>query len=158
MKGIVTGKKELKNSAFADDATIYTGSNSSLAHLEMTPMHFEKATDIKYNKTKCMGIWLGSNKGNPRKPLGFKWNSDTIKMSGYTYGHNTIKTQKENWEKVRKKIRENIRKWGRLQLSLIGKKILINQVMLSKIWYLASVEKPLTDIIQKIRKGILDFF
>ena len=96
VKGIVIGKKELKNSAFADDTTIYIVSNSSLAHLEMQPMHFKKATDIKYNKTKCMGIWLGSNKGNPRKPLRFKWNSDTIKILGYTYGHNTIQTPEEN--------------------------------------------------------------
>ena len=27
-----------------------------------------------------MGIWLGSNKCNPRKPRGFKWNLDTIKI------------------------------------------------------------------------------
>ena len=42
--------------------TVYIGNNSSLAHLEMQLMYFEKATDIKYNKRKCMGIWLGSNK------------------------------------------------------------------------------------------------
>ena len=84
-----------------------------------------------------MGIWLGPNKDNPRKPLGFKWNSDTIKILGYSYGHNIIQTREQNWEKVRKETRENIRKSGNLQLSLIGKKILINQVMLSKIWYIA---------------------
>ena len=33
-----------------------------------------------------MGIWLGSNKGNPRKPLVFRWNSDAITILGYTYG------------------------------------------------------------------------
>ena len=27
-----------------------------------------------------------------------------------TYGHNTIQTQEQNWEYVRKKIREDIRK------------------------------------------------
>ena len=104
-----------------------------------------------------MGIWLGSNKGNSRKPLGFKWNSDAIKILGYTYWHNTIQTREENWEKVRKKPRDDIRKCGHLQLSLIGQKILINQAMLSKIWYLAHVEKPPTDIIQSIPKDILDF-
>ena len=104
-----------------------------------------------------MGIWLGSNKGNPKKYLGFKWNSDTIKILGYTYGHNTIQTREENWEKVRKKIREDMRKWGHLQLSPIWKKTIINQVMLSKIWYLAYVEKPPTDIIQNIWKDILEF-
>ena len=60
------GEKELKTSAFVDDTTTYIGSNSSLAHLETQLMYFEKATNIKYNKTKCMGIWLGFNKGNPR--------------------------------------------------------------------------------------------
>ena len=94
IKGVVIGEKELKTSAFADDTTIYIESNNSLAHLETKLMHFEKATDVKYNKTKCMGIWLGSNKGNPRKPLGFKWNSGKIKILGYTYGYNTIKTRK----------------------------------------------------------------
>ena len=39
----------------------------------------------------------------------------------------------------------------------LGKKILINQFMLSKILSLAYVEKPPTDIIQNIRKDILDF-
>ena len=72
IKGIVLGEKELKTSAFDDDTTIYIGSNNSLAHLETQLMHFERAIDIKCNKTKCMGIWLRSNKCNPREPLGFK--------------------------------------------------------------------------------------
>ena len=72
IKSIAIGKKELKTSAFADDTTIHIGSNGSLAHLEMQLINFEKATDIKYSKTNYIGKWLGSNKGNPRKPLGFK--------------------------------------------------------------------------------------
>ena len=58
---IVINEKELKTSAFADHTTIYIGRNSSLAHLETQLIHFE-AADIKYNKTKCMGKWPGSNK------------------------------------------------------------------------------------------------
>ena len=42
--------------------------------------------------------------------------------------------------------------------SFIGKKILINQVMLSKIWYLTYVKKKTpADIIQNIRKDKHDF-
>ena len=135
IKGIVIGEKELKTSAFADDATIYLGSNSSVAHLKTQLMHFEKATGIKYNKAKCMGTWLGSNKGNPRKPLGFKWNPDTIKFLGYTYRHNTIQTREENWEKVSKKS-ESINRSGSIYNYHSQEKILLlNQVMLSKIWY-----------------------
>ena len=54
IKDIVIGEKELKTSAFLDDTTIYIGSNSSLAHLETQLMRFEKTSDIKFSKTKCM--------------------------------------------------------------------------------------------------------
>ena len=37
---------------------------------------------------------------------------------------------------------KNINKCNNLQLSLIGRKLIINQIMLSKIWYLADVETP----------------
>ena len=43
IKGIVIGEKELKTSNFADDTTIYIGSNSSLAHLKTQLIHFEKS-------------------------------------------------------------------------------------------------------------------
>ena len=99
IKSIAIDEKELKISAFVDDTIFYIGNNSSLAHLEMQLMQFEKYTDIKYNKTKFMGIWLRSNKRNTKKLLGFKWNSDSIKMLCCTYGHNTIQTREQNLEK-----------------------------------------------------------
>ena len=48
-------------------------------------------------------MWLGSNKGNKRKALGFKWNSDTIKNLGYTYGRNTTQTREKKLGKGKKK-------------------------------------------------------
>ena len=72
IKGIEIGEKELETPAFVDDTTIYIGNNSSLAHLKTQLMHFEEATDIKYDKTKCIRVWIGSNKCNLRKTLGFK--------------------------------------------------------------------------------------
>ena len=61
-------------------------------------------------------------------------------------------------EKVRKKINEDIRKWIHLNLSLIGKKIIINQVMLSKIWFLAYVEKPPEKLFKKLDKIYTTFY
>ena len=49
------------------------------------------------------GNTVRPNKSNPRKPPGFKWNSNTINTLGYTYGNNTIQAREENWEKVTKK-------------------------------------------------------
>ena len=106
---------------------------------------FEKATDIKYNKTKFIGMWLGSNRGNNTKPVGFKWTSHKIKILGYTYSPDTNVKYEENREKVRKKYR------------MIGKKTRINQSMFSKVWYLAYVERPPEQIIQNIKKNIQNF-
>ena len=50
-----------------------------------------------------MVIWLRFNKCKPKKPLGFKWDSDITKILGYTYGHNIIQTLLQNWKNVRKK-------------------------------------------------------
>ena len=91
----------------------------------MRLMHFEKGTGIKYNKTKYMGIWLELNKGDFRKPQGLKWNSNTMKVLGKTYG--TISTKHGN--KTGKRLEKNARGYkevGHLQLSLTREKILIN--------------------------------
>ena len=59
-------------------------------------MHFEETTHLNYNKTKSIGIWRASNKGNPRKLLGFKWNSDATNNLGYTKNNNTILAREQN--------------------------------------------------------------
>ena len=54
-------------------------------------------------------------------------------------------------------MQKDISKWNNLKLSLIGRKLIINQVMLSKIWYLAYVETPPKHIIQDIKRAIYNF-
>ena len=75
IKGIKRDQREIKTSAFTDDTTLYWGDNKALKHLQIQLNLFEKATNIKYNKTKCIGMWLGSNRGNTMEPMGFKWTS-----------------------------------------------------------------------------------
>lgn len=75
-----------------------------------------------------------------------------IKILGYIYGN-----ADENWFKVKTKIQKSINKWNNLKLSLIGKKTVINQVLLSKIWYLAYVETPPKNVIQEIKRDIYNF-
>ena len=97
IKGIVIGAKAMKL-LLLSMMQQYTY-NISLADLETQLKYFEKATDIKYNKIICTGIWLGSNKSNLRKPLDCKFKSNTIIILGYIYGHNTLQTREQNWER-----------------------------------------------------------
>ena len=75
IKGINIGQKELKISAFADDTTLYLGDNTSFSHLKSQLRDFELFTGVKYNRKKCFGLWLGKNRYNIEKPLGFNWSS-----------------------------------------------------------------------------------
>ena len=128
IKGIKIGPKEIKVSAFADDTTLYIGDNSSFPHLKKQLQESEMFAGVKYNRKKCCGLWLGKNRYNIEKPMGFNWNSYEIKILGYICGN-----EYENWFKVKTKIQKSINKWNSLKLSLIGKKTVINQVLLSKI-------------------------
>lgn len=76
---------------------------------------------------------------------------------GYIYGQNLKDNREQNWQKVKSKIQEDTSKWNNLKLSLIGRKLIINQVMLSKIWYLAYVETPPKHIIQDIKITVYNF-
>ena len=157
IKGITISQKEIKVSAFADDTTLYIGENNSFKHLQTQLHDLELFAGIKYNRKKCVGMWLGVNIDNQEKPLHFKWNSEKIKILGYTYGQNQKDNQEVNWQKVKTKILKDINKWNNLKLSIIGRKLIINQVMLSKIWYLAYVETPPKHIIQDIKRTIYNF-
>lgn len=155
--GIEVNEKEIKASAFADDTTVYLGNNRSIEALGEQLREFENNTGVKYNKNKCIGLWLGENIDNTITPIGINWGSEKIRILGYTYGQNPTANQEENWGKIRDKIRKDIKKWNNLKLSLIGKKLIINQVLLSKFWYLAYVETPPTNIIQEIQTDIFNF-
>ena len=85
-----------------------------------------------------MAIRLGSNKGNPRKPLAFKQNSDIIKILCYIYGQNSIPTCKQNSNTT----------------ITHGKEILINHVMLCKI---GTQKIQLPRILSKKKEDIHDF-
>ena len=157
IQGIKVSETEIKISAFADDTTLYIGENDSLIHLQSQLQDFELFAGVKYNREKCVGMWLGINIDNTEKPLGFKWNSEKIRILGYIYGQNPKDNQDQNWQKIKTKIQKDISKWNNLRLSLIGRKLIINQVMLSKICYLAYVETPPKPIIQDIKKDIYNF-
>ena len=73
---------------------LYTlGENRFFMHLQTQLQDFELFAGIK-NKNKCVGMWLGVNIDNTEKPLGFKQNSDKIKVLGYICGQNSKKTTK----------------------------------------------------------------
>ena len=157
IRGITVQDKEIKVSAFADDTTLYLETLESITALGHQLSVFEKYTGIKYNPKKCVGLWLGTNKNRPDTPLNFTWGSEKIKILGFVYTTDPKQSKIENWLSIKSKIEKDIKKWHNLKLSLLGKKLIINQVLLSKIWYYAYVENPPQDIINQLNFMIYNF-
>ena len=84
IKGIQVLEKEIKISVFVDDTTLYIGDNRSFPYLQNQLQDFGQFLGVKYNRNKCFGMWLGVNIDNTEKPMGFKWNSDQIKILVYS--------------------------------------------------------------------------
>lgn len=63
-----------------------------------------------------------------------------------------------NWEGVLKGIERRLRFWKLRNLTLKGKVLVINALMLSKIWYVLSVTSLPHEYFKRIKESVLDFF
>ena len=160
IKGIKIGETELKITQHADDTNFFVVGIDSILKLGIEIDKFEKATGAKLNIGKCQGMWLGSYKAREDKPLNYKWTATQIKVLGVYLanpGVPTEITESQNWNKYLKNIKDIINIWKQPKLSLKGKRIIINQLILSKIWFLAQVIPVPQKVIIDLERLVLDF-
>ena len=72
------------------------------------------------NRGKCEGLWLGSNQNRTHKPLGFKWQTDKIKVLGIHIGNTAL--SHTIWDDKIDKFIRTLYLWKMRDLSLKGKK------------------------------------
>ena len=66
-----------------------------------------------------------------------KWPVFSIKILGITFD-NAVPVN-SNWDKISANIAKRIHIWKRVRLSLRGRKIIIKQILLSKLWYIGQI-------------------
>ena len=119
-KGIPVHSIIHKISRYADDTTLTVVGDESIERLAYHLDLYEKASGPKVNRDKCEGLWLGSNQNRADKPLGFKWQTDKIKVLGIHIG-NTVFSHTIWVDKIDKFIR-TLNLWKMRDLSLKEKK------------------------------------
>ena len=62
-----------------------------------------------------------------------------------------------NWVKISESLTKKFHIWNRLRLSLRDKKIIINQILLSKLWYIAQIYTIPKYMKKEIEKKIYGF-
>ena len=83
------------------------------------------------------------------------WSSFSIKILGIIFDNDV--PDNSIWDKISANLTKQIHIWNRVTLSLRGRKIIINQILLSKLWYIGQIYTMPKYIKKEIEKRIHDF-
>ena len=87
------------------------------------------------------------------QPRQMKSSQVSIKVLGINFGNSIL--DNSNWDKISEGITKN-HIWNRVRLSLRSKKIILNQILLSKLWYIGQIY-TIPKCIKKEIERIYDF-
>ena len=141
----------ITNQMFADDTLLFLdGTKDNLDRALTVINRFGAASGAKLNLHKSVGLWVAKSERTWQwgEEAGLKWlpSGEVTKYLGYPFGIHI--PQKEKDGKMLNQIRKHLGKWSQHPLSLAGRIMVSNQVILSSIWYLASC----TDLTRKALK------
>ena len=131
----------ITNQMFADDTLLFLdGTRDNMDRALTVINRFGAASGAKLNLHKSVGLWLSQSERTWQwgEEAGMKWlkPGEVTRYLGYPFGLNI--PQKEKDGKMLSQIRKHIAKWSNHTLSLAGRIMIANQVVLSSIWYFAS--------------------
>ena len=154
----IPGRRVPKTIQYADDFTLLLSNRTSLTQLFKICQDFERATGSTINVAKTQGLTLG--RPSSRDPFfdTIHWRNDSgLEILGMTYFPDYLRTQNANWLKLLSAIRTDFTHLKARSLSLTGKVLILNAVILAKVWYKASVLPLLPPDQRTLEKLIFDF-
>lgn len=140
-------------SAYADDTAIHIGSVRDIEIVDVKIKDFEEATGLKVNKHKSKFIPMGEWKGAP--PKSQYQIVETTRYLGVPVGTN--RNLDEFWEKIKLSVRTEMSAWKYKPSSVYDRSLIIKTMVLSKIWYYASVLPVKTEWLVSIEKECLEY-
>jgi hypothetical protein len=131
----------ITNQMFADDTLLLLDSNKENMDRALAVIHrFGAASGAKLNLHKYVGIWLSEHKRTWQwgEATSLKWlpQGEVTRYLGFPFGLRIPQQEKDN--KMLSQLWKHLSIWSTQKLSLAGRIMIANQVVLSSIWYLAS--------------------
>ena len=135
------GKKQnIKLSQYADDTTIICTNTQSIHHIFNIFHQYEIATGATLNQNKTKGLELGGFNHNLHNiPFPITWEQHGIKILGIKFHNDNLYMSNLNWSEAITKLQNKSNFLQFRYLSFKGKALLINTILLSKIWFLANI-------------------
>ena len=151
------GRKEtLKLSQYADDTSFISTNFSDIPFIFEQFSKYSEATGCSLNITKTEGLLIQTNRifyNNNKFPI--KWKiTDFVKILGIQFNNDIEITNRYNRIKCIQKMENNVKLQNQRHLSLKGKTVIINTILLSKQWYICSVFPLPKNLIPEINKII----
>ena len=136
------GRKESwKLSQYADDTSFISTNFSDIPFIFEQFSKYKKATGCSLNINKTEGFLIQTNRvfyNNNKFPIKRKI-TDFVKILGIYFNNDIKITNRYNIIKCIQKMKNNVKLQNQRHLSLKGNTIIINTILLSKLWYVCSV-------------------
>jgi len=151
---ILPGGTEVKISMYADDTTLILSNERSIKQSFVLVERYERASGAKLNQQKTNGVFLGRWKYKLSGPVDISWVT-SAKIIGFYFGYND--PSRTVWDEKISDIRKAIAAWENSDLSMKGKVTVVNNFILSKLWYLAEVIPPPKNRVKLINRLVFQF-
>ena len=154
IKGIKTKYgKEIKVLAYADDTTIMIRDAKSIEKVLEKYEQYAKASEAKINIEKTEILKLGKwKKKMPQEEKYKKYVKKEVKILGALFHENRHQTSARNWEKKEETVLKIIKSHEKREISLFGKVLLINSLIMSQFWHIGAILQPNKGYTKKIYK------
>ena len=157
IRGIQVDGCETKITQLADDTTCFVKDKASLRHLLSVFKQFELCAGLKMNVDKTKAKVLGPEAMPHDNLFGLDWTEDAIHTLGVSLSGDENDHYILNYKKRLKNMKNVLSSWKCRRLSLKGKVTEMNILAISPLLYLASVVHVPTQVIQEVKKIVVDF-
>ncbi|CAM5099369.1 unnamed protein product [Natator depressus] len=164
LTGLVLREPELRLvlSAYANDVLLVVQDPGDLARVEACQAIYSAASSARVNWVKSSGLAVGDWRQVSSLPPALQtiqWSAGPLLYLG-VYLSATHPSPPENWQNLEGGVIERIRKWTRLLrcLSLRGRALVLNQLVLSTLWYWLNTLVPAPGFLTNLRTSILEYF
>ena len=139
IKGIEIGGISNKLLQYADDTNgLMSDVESARYFLEVVDM-FGNFSNLRLNKEKTQGMWLGKERNCKKKPLGIAWPDEPIKVLGVYMSYDQEACNKLNFDKKIVKCKNILNWWKCRNLTLLGRIQIVKTFILSQFLYVTNV-------------------
>jgi hypothetical protein len=150
----------VQDQTFVDDIILYfKGTKSNMNKIRSILEFFCFTSGAKINWGKSIAIWANKKKRAWEwgQEVGLKWvlESERVHYLGIQVGFRL--PVEANFDKLMISLKGKMIAWGNCNLSLAGRILIANQVLLSSMWYMAAYWNPNPKMCNQIKGVIRNF-